>query len=65
MNKEKALHNVLELLAEARNTDPERRYFETIQDSHGRRVYEVSPLEHAQSMAESAEDTLGDAFDLD
>ncbi|GEK06747.1 hypothetical protein [Schleiferilactobacillus harbinensis] len=65
MDKDQALHDVMELLHEIRNTDPERRYFERITTDKGRRVYEVSPLEHAQSMAESAEDLLGDAFDLD
>jgi hypothetical protein len=55
----------MELLHEIRNTDPEQRYLESITTVKGRRAYEVSPLEHAQSMAESAEDLLGDAFDLD
>lgn len=65
MDKDQALHDAMELLHEIRNTDPKRRYFESITTAKGRRVYEVSPLEHAQSMAESVEDLLGDAFNLD
>ena len=64
-DKDQALYDVMELLHEIRNTDPEQRYLESITTARGRRAYEVSPLEHAQNMAKSAEDLLGDAFDLD